>query len=68
MTGRPAHVPNIGPRERRRRLAFGLAVWAGTAAALAALLAIDAPRLWRLTLVIPLWVGGVGFFQHREKT
>ena len=65
---REACVPNIGPGERRRRLAFGLVAWAAAAVALVALLILDADRLWRLALFVPLWAGALGFFQHREKT
>ena len=63
-----ACVPNIGPRERRRRLTSGLVAWALAVAVLAALLVLDVARLWRLVLALPLWAGGLGFFQHREKT
>ena len=61
-------VANIGLRERRRRLAAGAVGFVAAAAGLLALLAVDADRLWRLALFVPLFVGGVGFFQHREKT
>lgn len=61
-------VPNIGPGERRKRLLSGLAAWTLAGLALALLLITDAPRLWRLVLILPLWGGAIGFFQHREKT
>ncbi len=61
-------IANIGPGERRRRLLFGLVAWATAVAILAALLFLDASRLWRLTLLGPLWAGALGFFQYREKT
>lgn len=61
-------IPNIGRHERRRRLAFGIAAWVVAAAAMAAMVLLDVDRLWRLALFIPLWAGGLGFFQHREKT
>ena len=63
-----ACVPNIGARERKKRLVFGYVAWGLTAVGLIALLVTDAPRVWRLALFLPLWMGGVGFFQHREKT
>jgi hypothetical protein len=61
-------IANIGPGERRRRLVFGLVAWVTAAAILAALLLLDAGRLWRLVLLGPLWAGALGFFQYREKT
>lgn len=61
-------VPNIGPGQRRRRLLLGLVAWAAAAVALAALLVFDANRAARLGLLLPLWLGAVGFFQCREKT
>lgn len=61
-------IPNIGPGERRKRLRSGLAAWAVAALILALLLATDAHTLWRLLLILPLWGGAIGFFQHREKT
>ena len=67
MTGE-ACVPNIGRGERRRRLAFGLVAWGVAAVMLVAFLLLDIDRLWRLALFVPLWAGGLGFFQHREKT
>lgn len=61
-------IPNIGPRERRRRLRSGLATWALATLGLVGLVLTDAPRLWRLALLLPLWGGAIGFFQYREKT
>ena len=65
---RMEQVANIGAVQRRRRLVAGVAAWVVAVVALAALLYLDANRLWRLTLFVPLWAGGLGFFQHREKT
>jgi hypothetical protein len=31
-------------------------------------LALGAPRGWRLSVFIPLWMGGLGVFQARDKT
>jgi hypothetical protein len=64
----PACVPNIGPAERRKRLRFGLGAWAVALGGLAILLGTDAPRAWRLALLLPFWGGALGFLQHREKT
>ena len=41
----------------------------GAAAALAALLVgMHAPRIWRSTVFLPLWIAGLGVFQARDKT
>jgi hypothetical protein len=61
-------IPNIGVRERRKRLTFGL-VASGVSAALAGMLVVrGAGRPWRLTLVLPFWVAALGVFQARAKT
>jgi hypothetical protein len=63
-----ACVINIGPRERRKRFAFGLALL-GVSVVLGAVLVVSGvPRPWRLTLFLPLWGAALGFFQAREKT
>jgi hypothetical protein len=64
----PLRVINIGPRERRKRLVFGVAAL-GVGAAIAVLLVlIDAPLGWRIPLFLPFFFGGLGVFQAREKT
>lgn len=61
-------IANIGPRQRRRRL-IGGSVALGVAALLSAwLIAGDAPRWWRLLLVVPLFAAASGILQYREKT
>lgn len=61
-------TPNIGPRERRKRLVVGLAMLAVTAVLGAILIATGTPRVWRLATIAPAWVAGVGLFQVRERT
>ena len=61
-------LPNIGPRERRRRLAVGVVSLLMAAFLLAALVLGGAPRGWRLLIAIPVWMGALGVLQHREKT
>lgn len=61
-------VPNIGPGERRKRLLGGVVGLVVGVAALALLVVFSVDRWWRLTLILPFWMGGIGFFQYREKT
>ena len=61
-------TPNIGPRGQRRRLRFGVVALGLAAVCAAALLALDAPRLSRAILFVPLWIAGLGVFQARDKT
>ena len=56
-------LPNIGPRERRKRLKLG-----AVALAAAVILAVILPRTWRVVLFFPLWLAALGFFQARDKT
>jgi nitrogen fixation protein FixH len=63
-----ACIPNIGPRERQRRLVVGV-VMLGIAVTLAVVLVMfGAPRVWRLLVVAPAWIAGIGLFQVKEKT
>jgi hypothetical protein len=59
---------NIGPKQRRRRLAFGVLFLAASVALEVWLVMSGAPRLARLGLFLPLFSAGVGYFQYREKT
>lgn len=63
-----ACIPNIGLRQRRRRLAVGVAATLASVIALALLLATDTPRVARLLAALPFWTGALGFLQYREKT
>jgi MFS family permease len=61
-------IANIGTGGRRKRLVFGL-VALGVGAVIAALLvAVDAPRIWRLPLFLVFYVAALGIFQARDKT
>jgi len=59
---------NIGPRERRRRLAFGVVFAVVGLAGTAALLSHGAPRPYRALLFLPFWGSTIGFFQYLDKT
>jgi hypothetical protein len=61
-------LPNIGPRERRKRLQFGLLALAGGLFLTGVLVAVSAHPLLRLGLFPVFWSAGVGIFQSREKT
>lgn len=61
-------VPNIGPRERRRRLISGIVMFAIAAAAGLALALAGVDRWWGLALILPLLGSAEGFWQAREKT
>ena len=59
-------VPNIGPRQRARRLTSGLTALCG-AAVLAFVLASAA--IWlRALVLLPLLAAAYGVFQYLEKT
>lgn len=61
-------TPNIGPRERRRRIVMGIGLSVLTVAAAAWLVAADIPRAWRLLVFVPAWIAALDFFQVRAKT
>lgn len=58
---------NIGPAETARRMRVGHVGLAATALLAALLLALDAPRAWRLTLAIPAGVAAAGYLQARMR-
>ncbi len=60
--------PNIGPRERQRRLRMGLMSFGAALLLAVVIFALGAPRAWRLTLFVPLWIGALGIFQALDKT
>jgi hypothetical protein len=59
---------NIGAGGRRKRLMFGIVALAGGAVIAALLIAIGAPRIWRLPLILVFYVAALGIFQARDKT
>lgn len=63
-----ACVANIGKAGRRQRLLIGLVGL--TACMLASLWLVfdEAPRAWRLVLVVPTWISVLGIFQAKEQT
>ncbi len=63
-----ACVINIGPRERRKRLTFGIILLAIAGGIAAFQLTTGQGRWWRLSLFLPFWASGLGFFQAFDKT
>ena len=61
-------IANIAPGGRRRRLLMGVVMLVVAAALGVLLVAGGAGRGWRLALLVPLWVAGLGLFQARERT
>lgn len=61
-------VPNIGPKEQRRRLEWGVDAFCVAVGLVAFLLITSMPRVWLLVVALPLWIAGSGYFQYREKT
>ena len=68
MTEGAACVPNIGPRERRKRLFAGMAGLAVGVGLALILISAGVGQAWRLVLFLPYWFGALGVFQAREKT
>jgi hypothetical protein len=63
-----AECPNIGPRERQRRLIGGFVFLSVAVCVGVAVVAFNAPRPWRLLIFLPAWASAIGFFQVRAKT
>jgi hypothetical protein len=61
-------VPNIGPRERRKRLYAGFVYLGVAIIALVIMMATGTSRAYRLLLFLPFWAAGTGVFQYLEKT
>lgn len=61
-------VANISPKERLKRLRFGIIQFVITLVILAALLILGADKIWRLPLFFLFGAAAAGFFQWRDKT
>ena len=61
-------IPNIGPRERRRRLIGGLVSLLVSAALMVALVTGHAARGWRVAAFVPLLFTLIAFLQVQQKT
>jgi hypothetical protein len=61
-------IANISPKERRKRLNFGIAQFVITLVILAVLLMLGVDKLWRLPLYFLFAASAAGYFQWRDKT
>ncbi len=61
-------IANIGPKERQKRLIFGIVSLAVGVVIGLVLLSSDVTAWARIVLFLPFFGGGVGVFQSREKT
>jgi hypothetical protein len=60
-------IPNIGPKEIRKRHAVGVVALVTTFVLSATLIGFDAAWWIKLIVFFPAWIAG-GLFQAREKT
>jgi len=67
-TSEPNSIINIGPRQRRIGRNMGIVALVASVALAVALVALEIDRYWRLSLFLPIWIGGAGIFQARAKT
>jgi len=65
MSGYAPGECNIGPRNRALRYAFGVLFLSVSAALFLYLASVNAPRLHRLILVLPLFLGYTGILEGR---
>jgi hypothetical protein len=61
-------IANISPKERKKRLRFGINQFAISLVILAALLLLGVDKVWRLPLFFMFGAAAAGFFQWRDKT
>ena len=68
MSAGESCIANIGPRERQKRLVFGV-IALFLSVVISAIFVIEGvPPIWRLVLFVPLFAGALGFFQARDRT
>ena len=61
-------VGNLGVRQRRRRLVMGVVALGVGMAMVAALIALDVDRGWRVLAALPFWAGALGLLQANANT
>jgi len=68
MINEPVAIENIGPKETRKRMMFGVFMLFFSVFMMIVMMMAEMGRLWRVVLFIPILMGTIGFFQAREKT
>jgi hypothetical protein len=61
-------IANISPKERRKRLNFGIMQFAVGLVLLAVLLSTGADKVWRLSLFVVFASAAASVYQWRDKT
>lgn len=61
-------IANIGPQQQRARLTFGLVLFAIGIVIAALMIFARIDIWWRIALILPFYMGAVGFFQAHDKT
>ena len=61
-------IANISPKERQKRMRFGVIQFMVSLVVLAALVMFDVNPLWRLTLYLMFSAAAAGYFQAKDKT
>lgn len=61
-------IANISPKERKKRLQFGIVQFTISLVILAVLLLLGVDKVWRLPLFFMFGAAAAGFFQWRDKT
>jgi hypothetical protein len=68
MNPTTACVINLGPREARKRLVFGISLLGLGVVASGVLWFFDVSAWWRLLLFFPYWLGLLGLLEARTRT
>ena len=61
-------IANISPKERQKRMRFGIVQLAITLVILVVLVVLDVNPLWRLPLFFLFSAAAAGYFQAKDKT
>ncbi len=64
----PMCIANIGPKQRRQRLIFGVCAFALSLATLALMVVFRLDVWWRLLLFVPFALAAFGYYQSRDHT
>lgn len=67
MSTSDLEVCNIGTRERRKRRLLGFVCLTVGVATAFVLVVYNAPRWSRAIIFFPIWIGGLGLMQARDK-